>query len=215
MAESHQGARARDNRASGSGSSWTPPERIVPVEVRPSRLTMVVALVFMVIVVAAMVTQEDNTGGFMTALAVAGAVLALVMAVRGLIGRIRLDEGGIAHIDLIGRRRIELRDMDRPVTVEPRRKHAGPDGARGYELIIRTVGGRRPWLLATAAFWDRRDLERLANAIGAHASPAATRAAVEDRYPGATTWLLRRTQTQWSIALGVVLVVGLMVWQTR
>lgn len=203
-------------RAAGgarSSRAWTPADPIVPVEVRPSPVVLMIATIFVITPVVALVTQRDTSGGYMTAFAGLVAVVAAALAVRTVVARLRLEPEGLVHTDIVGRRRLPLTEMDRPVALQSRGR--GRRSSRGDELIIRTRDGRGPWLLATTMFWDRHGLRRLGESLGAARSSAVSRAAVEKTYPGATTWLLRRTPTQWCIAFGAVLLIGLLLWQTR
>lgn len=202
----------RDEGRGAAGVAGKSADPIAPVEVRPSPAVLVVAAVFMITPVVALVTQRDTSGGYMTAFAVLVAVVAAALAIRTVVARIRLEPEGLVHTDIVGRRRLPLAEMDRAVILQP---HGRGRRTRGYELIIRTTGGRKPWLLATGMFWDRQGLRRLGESLGAARSSAVSRTAVEKTYPGATSWLLRRTSTQWCIVIGAVLLIGLLLWQTR
>lgn len=206
----------------GSGESsessrrgWRPPAEVTPTEVRPTRFVLVVTLIFVVLITVVLL-QPDDSGGFLTAVFVAIGVVLFLIGVRSVVARVRLESDAIVHTDLFGKRRLALSELDRPLVLEPQRRQRGrPTGARGYELVIRQAGARRPWLFATGMFWDRAGLRRLGSALDAARTSAHSRSALEETHPGTTTWALRRTSTQWSILFGAALMIGLVLWQTR
>ncbi|WP_420113706.1 hypothetical protein, partial [Pseudactinotalea sp.] len=162
----------RDEGRGAAGGAGKPADPIAPVEVRPSPAVLVVATIFVITPVVALVTQRDTSGGYMTAFAGLVAFVAAAFAVRAVVARIRLEPEGLVHTDIGGRRRLPLAEMERAVVLQPRGRGRR---TRGHELIIRTTGGRKPWLLATGVFWDRAGLRRLGESLGAARSSAVSR----------------------------------------